>query len=396
MGYTFSDRIGGLKPSAIREILKSTSDPSVISFAAGNPAPEAFPVDEVRRWTADIFDNSPILALQYSITEGYPPLRAALSDMLRKRYKVGNENDETLVVSGAQQGIDLAVRSLVNDGDTVICENPSFVASLNCFRSYRANLVGVPIGDDGIDTTQLAKALEANPNTRLIYVIPNFQNPSGITMSLEKRREVYALAKKHGALILEDNPYGDLRFRGEHIPSIKSMDTDNIVIYCGSFSKILSPGLRVGYVNAHRDILAKMTVAKQCNDVHTSILSQLICHKFLTEMDFDAHILKLQDIYRKKSGLMLDGIDKHFSKKITYTNPEGGLFIWCTLPQGSDMMGFCAKAAENKVAVVPGSAFTAMEGEPTCSFRMNFSTPTDDKITEGCRLLGALTKALFD
>ena len=395
MSYFFSDRIGGLKPSAIREILKSTSDPSVISFAAGNPAPEAFPVEDVRRITDEILTETPILALQYSITEGYPALRTALSEMLSKRYNIGNEADDTLVVSGAQQAVDLAVRSLVNDGDTVISENPSFVASLNCFRSYRANVVGVPMQSDGIDTEKLEAALKANPNTRLIYVIPNFQNPSGITMSLEKRHAVYELAKKHGALILEDNPYGDLRFRGEHIPSIKSFDTENIVIYCGSFSKILSPGLRVGFVNAHKDILAKMTVAKQCNDVHTTILSQLICYKFITECDLDAHIKKLQSIYRGKCELMIKHIDECFSPKITHTSPDGGLFIWCTLPDGSDMMKFCATAAAHKVAVVPGSAFTTTEGEPTNSFRLNFSTPTDDNIIKGCKLLGALTKEMF-
>ncbi|MEG2874976.1 MAG: PLP-dependent aminotransferase family protein [Hydrogenoanaerobacterium sp.] len=395
MNYHFSDRIGSLKPSAIREILKSTSDPSVISFAAGNPAPEAFPIAEVRRITDEIFKETPILALQYSITEGYPAFRNEISKMLHTRYSIGNENDDTLVVSGAQQGIDLAVRALVNDGDTIICENPSFVASLNCFRSYRAHLVGVPVESDGIDTDKLEAALKANPNTRLIYLIPNFQNPTGITMSAKKRRTVYALAKKHNTLILEDNPYGDLRFGGEHIPAIKALDDNNIVIYCGSFSKILSPGLRVGFVNAHRDILAKMTVAKQCNDVHTAILSQLICYKFMTECNLDAHIANLQSIYRKKSALMLRGIDESFSKNVTHTTPDGGLFIWCTLPEGSDMIGFCKTAAQNKVAVVPGSAFTADESEITTSFRMNFSTPTDEKISEGCKLLGELTKEMF-
>lgn len=395
MSYQFSDRIGGLKPSAIREILKSTSDPSVISFAAGNPAPEAFPVEEVRRITNEILRDTPILALQYSITEGYPALRTALADMLHSRYGIGNAQDDILVVSGAQQAVDLAVRALVNDGDTIISETPSFVASLNCFRSYRANVVGVDMEEDGIDTGKLEAALAAHPDTRLIYVIPNFQNPSGITMSLEKRKAVYALAKRYGTLILEDNPYGDLRFSGEHIPSIKSMDTDNIVIYCGSFSKILSPGLRVGFVSAHRDILAKMTIGKQCNDVHTAILSQLICYKFITECDLDAHFARLQDIYRGKCKLMLDCIDAHFAPSIARTTPLGGLFIWCTLPEGSDMMAFCSAAAQNKVAVVPGSAFTAVEGEPTLSFRMNFSTPTDDKIVEGCKLLGKLTKELF-
>lgn len=395
VNYLFSDRISALKPSAIREILKATADPSVISFAAGNPAPEAFPVEEIRRITDDILTENPIGALQYSVTEGYPAFLAALADMLHSRYHSGNENDGILAVSGAQQGIDLAIRSLVNEGDTILCENPSFIGSLNCFRSYRANLVGVDLEPDGLSLEQLEAALKANPRARLIYLIPNFQNPSGITMSLAKRKAVYELAGRYNVLILEDNPYGDLRFAGEAIPTIKSMDTDNRVIYCGSFSKILSPGLRVGYVCAHKSILGKMTVAKQCNDVHTNILAQLICHKFITECDLDAHIQKLQNIYRGKSKLMMDSIDAYFSPAVTRTSPEGGLFLWCTLPEGSDMMAFCTAAAQNKVAVVPGSAFTAEEGAPTLSFRLNYSTPTDDKIVEGCQILGKLTKELF-
>lgn len=392
MDYTFSDRISGLQPSAIREILKFTADPTVISFAAGNPAPEAFPVEDVRRITADILEHAPIGALQYSVTEGYPPLREALLGMLKTRYSIGGEQDGLLVVSGAQQGIDLATRCLVNDGDTIICEAPSFIGSLNCFRSYRANLVGVEMEEDGINLSKLEEALQNNPCTKLIYLIPNFQNPSGITMSWEKRKAVYELAKRFGTLILEDNPYGDLRFAGEHIPAIKTLDKDGIVVYCGSFSKILSPGLRVGFVCAAGAILQKMTVAKQCNDVHTTILSQMICHKFITECDLDAHIQKLQTIYRGKCALMLDGIKTHFNPDIAYTTPQGGLFIWCTLPQGSDMMSFCSTAVQNKVAVVPGSAFTTSDDVPTTSFRMNFSTPTDDKIVEGCRILGGLTK----
>ncbi|WP_312643627.1 PLP-dependent aminotransferase family protein [Hydrogenoanaerobacterium sp.] len=395
MNYIFSDRIISLQPSAIREILKATSDPSVISFAAGNPAPEAFPIEDVRRITAEILENSPIAALQYSITEGYPALRTALSDMLKKRYDIGNENDGLLVVSGAQQGIDLATRCLLNEGDTVICEAPSFIGSLNCFRSYRANLVGVDMDEDGINLEKLEDALKANPKARFIYLIPNFQNPSGITMSWEKRKAVYALAKQYSVLIIEDNPYGDLRFSGEHIPAIKTLDTENLVVYCGSFSKILSPGMRVGFVCAHNDVLAKMTVAKQCNDVHTTILSQMICHKFITECDLDAHIAKLQAIYRGKCKLMLDHIDTDFHPAVAYTKPEGGLFIWCTLPQGSDMMNFCRIAAQNKVAVVPGSAFTTDDEVETTSFRLNFSTPTDDKIAQGCTILGKLTRELF-
>ena len=395
MNYTFSDKMEALQPSAIREILKATADPNIISFAAGNPAPEAFPCEAVEKITAEIMGQNPIGALQYSISEGYPPLRDMMKEMCRSRYGVMGEDDDLIIVSGAQQGIDLVCKCLCNEGDTIIVENPSFVGALNTLRSYNANLVGVEMDQDGINIEKLEEALKANSNTKLMYLIPNFQNPSGITMSYEKRKAVYALAKKYGVIILEDNPYGELRFRGEDVPAIKTLDEDGLVVYCGSFSKVLSPGLRVGYLVANKNLMGKIVVAKQCTDVHTTILSQMICERFLAEYDFDQHIANLREIYRKKCGLMISEMDKHFSPNVTHTNPEGGLFLWCTLPQGSDMLGFCQKAVENGVAMVPGNAFMAQATDPTTSFRMNFSTPTDEKIIEGCEILGRLTKEMF-
>ena len=395
MKYQFSQKIDSLQPSAIREILKATADPSVISFAAGNPAPEAFPVETVQKIAAEILQENPVLALQYSVTEGYTPLRDRLAVYVKERYGIGQDFDQVLVVSGAQQGICLTAHCLVDDGDTIICESPSFIGSLNAFRSFRSHLVGVEMDDDGINIEKLEAALKANPRTKFIYTIPNFQNPTGITMSLEKRKEVYRLALQYGVMILEDNPYGELRIKGEPIPTITSLDTEGIVIYCGSFSKVLSPGLRVGYVVAPREIVAKLTVAKQCADVHTTILSQLICDKFLAEYDFDAHIKGLQDIYRKKANLMIGEIDKKFNPAVSHTDPEGGLFLWCTLPEGADMMAFCQAAVENHVAVVPGTAFLTDESEPTRSVRLNYSTPTDEQIVKGIDILGGLTYKLF-
>lgn len=397
MNYFISDRMSSMKPSAIREILKYSSDPEVISLAAGNPAPEAFPVQVVEKITEEILTENPIAALQYSVSEGDPGLRQTLRELLKSRYNIGREGDDLIIVSGAQQGMDLSCKCLCNEGDTIICEDPSFVGSLNAFRSYNANLVGVPIEADGISIEGLEKALKENPNTRFLYLIPNFQNPSSITMSLKKRQEVYRLARQYGVLILEDNPYGDLRFYGEDIPSIKSMDEDGIVIYCGTFSKILSPGLRVGYVVAERSLLSKLIVAKQCSDVHSTILAQLICNKFLTEYDLDAHLKMLRDLYRDRCELMLSEIEKQFHPCIQYTRPEGGLFIWCTLPEGSDIMSFCSRAIqEYKVAVVPGTAFTAVEGAPTTSFRINYTTPPCEKIVQGIQILGKMSHDLFD
>ena len=293
--------------------------------------------------------------------------------------------------------MELSCKVLCNEGDTLICEAPSFIGSLNAFKSYKVNLVGVELEDDGINLEKLEDVLKANSNIKVLYLIPNFQNPTGNTMSLEKRKAVYELAKKYNFIIIEDNPYGDLRFAGEDIPTIKSLDTDGRVIYVGSFSKILAPGLRVGYVSAPKEIIQKMVVCKQVSDVHTNIWAQVICERFMTTCDLNSHFEKLRDVYKRKCELMLGEMDKHFSKKIKYTKPQGGLFIWATLPEGSDMLGFCKKAVEEyKIAVVPGSAFMISESDKTNSFRLNFSTPTDDKIVKGCEILGRMTRELLD
>ena len=391
MNYKFADRMSNLKASAIREILKHTQDPSVIPFAAGNPAPEAFPTAEIARISNEILTKNPIAALQYSITEGYTPLREALKAQSKAR-DLFHDGDDLLILTGTQQSVDLTTRVLVNEGDTVICEQPSFVGSLNAIKAGGANLVGVEMEDDGISIEKLEKALKENKNTKFLYLIPNFQNPSGITMSLQKRKAVYELALKYGVLVFEDNPYGDLRFAGEPVPNIKSMDTEGIVIYAGSFSKTLSPGMRVAFVIANAAITQKIVVVKQTNDVHTNIWSQMVCEQFMRENDWDAHIKNLCDIYRKKAKLMLDGMDAHFNPAVTHTVPEGGLFIWGTLPEGVDMMKFCTQAVtEYKVAVVPGTAFMPRETDVTRSFRLNFSTPTDEQIVRGIELLGKMT-----
>ena len=395
MGYKFDEKMENLKPSVIREILKYSSDKSVIAFSAGNPAPEAFPVDAIRKITAEILEKEPIDALQYSLTEGYTPLRDVVKADIKRRNGIGKEFDELIMTSGAQQVLDLATKAFCGKGDVILCESPSFVGALNAFKSNEATLVGVPMEEDGMNLELLEQAMKQNPSAKLLYIIPNFQNPSGITTSLEKRKAIYELAKKYSICILEDNPYGELRFSDEAVPSIKSFDEDGIVIYIGSFSKVLSPGLRVGYVCAHKDIVQKITVLKQTNDVHTGILPQMIAHHFLTEYDFDAHLENLRSIYKHKAQLMLDGIKAAFNPAVASPPPTGGLFLWCTLPEGTDMLAFCENAVKNhKVAVVPGNAFMTSDDEPTTSFRMNYSTPTDEQIVRGVQILGKLTKEL--
>lgn len=392
MDYNFSNRISSLQPSAIREILKATADPAIIPLAAGNPAPDAFPVDEVRAISADILANRPIDALQYGVSEGYQPLRDTIKSWMKQRENIGMEFDDIIIMSGATQVMDLTTKVLCNEGDTVICEEPSFIGSLNCFRSYNCKLKGVPVESDGMDVDALEQALKTTPNAKFIYTIPNFQNPSGATMSLEKRKRLYSLAKEYSVMILEDNPYGDLRVAGEGVPTIKSMDTEGIVIYAGSFSKILSPGLRVAYCIAPKQLLAKMTVGKQAADVHTPCLNQMIVDEWFKHYDVDAHITKIQGIYRKKLNLMCDCIDRELGDFVEYVRPEGGLFIWCKLPDSVDMLEFVKKAVEKKVAVVPGNAFLMDDTDSTQYIRLNFSTPSDENIVKGIKILGEVAK----
>lgn len=390
----FSDRIKGLQPSAIREILKFTADPSVISFAAGNPASEAFPVEIVSKLSAEIFAEEPINALQYSISEGYTPLRNFLKSDLEKKglFKAGE--DDLIITAGAQQVMELFTKTVCNEGETIICENPSFIGSLNSFRSYNAKLEGIPFDYEGMRLDLLEEALKNNPRTAFIYIIPNFQNPTGNCTSLKRRKEILELAYKYNVMILEDNPYGDIRFAGPDIPSIKSLDTKGHVIYAGTFSKTLAPGLRVGYMLGLQHIVQKAIAALQVSTVHTNIWAQMLTYRFLQTVDFEAHLENLRRIYKHKCGLMLNSLKFSMPLSINFTEPEGGLFIWGTLP-GGDMQKFCRRAVENKVAVVPGNAFLVDERATSFSFRLNFSTPTDGQIEEGVEILSKVAKSLY-
>ena len=298
MEYKFSKKLAELKPSAIREIFKSLSDPTIISFAAGNPSPESFPVEDLARLSNEIFESDAAFALQYGITEGYTPLREAITARQKSRFgeSMVRDSDTTLVVTGGQQGLELTCKAFCNEGDTIICENPSFIGALNAFRSNGVKTVGVDMENDGICLEKLEETLKNTKNAKLLYLIPTFQNPSGTCMSLEKRLAVLELAKKYEIAILEDNPYGELRFAGEDIPTMKSLDKDGLVIYCSSFSKILSAGMRIGFVIAPNEVASKMVVAKQVEDVHTNLFFQMLCHKYITTCDLDAHIAKINEL----------------------------------------------------------------------------------------------------
>ena len=397
MEYPVSNRMSRIRGSAIREIFKYAADPSVISLAGGNPAPELFPNRELAEIAADLLRNQPVLSLQYGITEGYLPLREAVRDRLLRKEGIGGAEDDLIITSGGQQGIELATKILVNEGDTVVVEQPSFIGALNAFRSYGANLVSVPVEPDGLDPDALDRVLLQSRNVRFLYTIPTFQNPTGVTMSEEKRRRVYEVARKHNILILEDNPYGELSFDGSRRKTLKSMDADGRVLYSGSFSKILAPGLRVGYLCADRALIRRIVVAKQVSDVHTPMLPQLLAYGYMTRCDPDALISEMRATYAHKCAVMLSAMEREFPREITYTRPDGGLFIWCDLGHGIDTLPLAREALAEKVVFVPGSTFQVDPDAPCSSLRLNYSTVSDERINEGIRRLGTVfCKALRD
>ena len=394
MSYQISKKFADLKPSATREILKATSDPSVIAFAGGSPAVEAFPCEEVKKISAEILEENPVSALVYGVSEGYEPLRQTVRDWLKKRNNIVSDDDEIIITSGGTQVMDITTRVMAGEGDTVICEEPSFIGSLNAFRSHGCKLKGVPIDSDGMNIQSLEKAIRDCPNAKFIYTIPNFQNPGGTTLSYEKRKAIYKLAKDNGLLILEDDPYGNLRCDGDDVPAIKTLDEDGIVVYAGSFSKILAPGIRVAYAVVPKIIAQSFTIGKQVSDVHTGVLNQMIVYRWFKDYDVDSHIDEICKIYRRKLNLMCDCLDK-YCEDIEYVRPQGGLFIWAKLPDRVNMFDFCKILIENKVAVVPGNAFMTDDTAPCSYIRLNFSTPSDENIIKGIKIMGRVLENIY-
>ncbi len=386
----FADRVKSLKGSAIREMFKLLAQPDIISFAGGAPAPELFPGEMLGEIAQKILKENARVALQYGITEGYGPLREYT---LGRMQKLGNvqAGDTLIITSGGQQALDLCFKALVNEGDTVVLESPSFIGGMNSLRSYNAKLHGIRIENDGMDMDALEDFVKTT-KIKLVYTIATFQNPSGITMSAEKRKRLLELASKYDFYILEDNPYGELRFTGVEVPTIKSFDTEGRVIYAGSYSKTISPGLRLGWAIANEEIMAKMIICKQVSDVHTTVLPQMMAAEFFGQYDFDAHIDKAKALYGERAEAMMEAMDKYFPAECTHTVPEGGIFLWCTLPEGYDSDALLRTAVENKVAFVAGSTCMPVPEEGARFMRLNYSLTAPDKIREGIQRLGEVIK----
>jgi len=390
MAIQFSNRMELLKASEIREILKLTQQPDIISFAGGLPAPELFPIAEMEKVSVKVLQEMGIEALQYSPTEGYAPLREKIASRMAK-VGVDTVADEVLIISGSQQGLDFSGKIFLNPGDVVVCESPSYLGAINAFKAYECQFLEIDTDDNGMIMEDLEAKLAKTENAKMIYVIPDFQNPSGRTWSLERRERLLEIASQYDLPIVEDNPYGELRFEGEIPPSLRSLDKEGRVIFLGSFSKTFCPGLRLGWVNADPELLEKYIFVKQGSDLQTSSMSQRELNMFMDDYDLDAHIEKIKVVYKKRRDLMMETIKKEFPAEAKFTYPEGGLFTWVELPEHINTRDLMVKAVENKVAFVPGGSFFP-SGDKENAMRINYSNMPEDKIVEGITRLGALLK----
>ena len=389
----FSERAKELRASEVRELLKLLEVPDMISFAGGFPNPETFPVDMIREISNDVLAKDGAKALQYGITEGCPQLRESVSDRMRKKG-MDIAKDNVLIVSGSQQVIDLAGKVFIDPKDTVVISAPTYLTALTGWAVYQASFESIPIDKDNmrmdIFEEKMKKLARRSNPPEIVYALPNFQNPAGVTMPEKNRRRLVDLASDYDFLIIEDDPYCELRYRGKHIPPIKTFDDEGRVMYMSTFSKILSPGLRVGWVVADEEILRKLVVAKQSADVCTNVLGQRIAHEYIVRGYIDTQIEKIKRIYSKKMDIMLSGMQEFMPDGVEWTKPEGGMFLWVDLPNWMDSGELLKKALKKRVAFVTGRAFFADPKDGTTSLRMNFTHPSDEMITEGLRRLGSV------
>jgi DNA-binding transcriptional MocR family regulator len=378
--------------SMTRQLMHLIADPEVISFGGGLPAWELFPVEQVKEVTNYILDSDGPAALQYGTSEGYKPLRQAVAERYRKKgFDITEDN--VLITCGSQQGIDLVSKLFLDKGATLVVGDPTFLMALQTFSLFQAGCLTVPLDEEGMRVGLLPEILEQN-DVKFIYVMPNFQNPSGVTLSLERRKRLVEIAQRYGVPILEDDAYGELRYSGEALPALKALDKGQQVIYLGSFSKVLSPGLRVSALVAPDGVMEKLVFAKQAADLHTDNLAQRIVYEFLCRDLLDPHIQVIINSYRKRRDAMLQAMERYFRAGVSWTKPDGGIFLWVTLPQGMDAMGLFEKAIQAKVAYVPGSCYYANGGGDN-SMRVNFSACDEGKIEVGIqRLAKVITENL--
>jgi len=394
MTTRFARRMEALKASEIREILKVTQRPEVISFAGGLPAPELFPVQALADVTQKILEEEGTRALQYSTTEGHPPLRSWIAARLAAHGGGRFTADDILVTAGSQQGLDLTGKLFLDEGDVVLCESPTYLGAISAWNVFRPRWVEVPTDDEGMVPEALGQLLGRHPNAKIVYVVPNFQNPSGRTWSLERRRSLMEVADRYDVFVVEDNPYGELRFEGTPLPSIASFDRAGRVISLGTFSKVFCPGLRVGWVAARSPLHEKLVILKQGADLQTSTLTQMQVARYLAENDLDENIARLIPVYRERRDAMLEALEKEMPAGVRFTRPAGGLFLWVQLPEGVSARTLLDECLRHNVAFVPGGAFFPNGGHEE-TFRLNYSNMPVDRIREGIRRLASALDQLL-
>jgi len=395
--YRFAHRTQRMAGSAIRELLKFTEEPDVISFAGGLPAPEVFPIDEFKKACIRVLDDYGPQALQYGTTDGYVPLR----EMIARhscRYGMEVTIDNILITSGSQQALDLLGKIFINRGDCVLVESPTYLGALQAWNAYGAEFIPVPFDDDGMITNELEDRLRTGP--KFIYVLPNFQNPTGVTLSFERRLHLIELAERYGVPIIEDDPYGQLRFEGENLPALNVLDSQTRtqngcysgnVIYLSTFSKTLAPGIRLAWVIAPPEVIHKLVLAKQGADLHTATFNQMVAHEVGRGGFLDRHVKHIREVYHERRDVMLDTLQEHMPEEVRWTHPMGGLFLWATLPPKVNTSDLLKEAVKMRVAFVPGQPFFPRGGGEN-TMRLNFSNATPEKINEGIARLGSVVK----
>lgn len=387
----FADRMDGMRASDIREILKLTAQPDVISFAGGLPAPELFPVEDIRTAFNAVMDEQGQTALQYGETEGWYHLREQIAERIGKKNGINAKAEDILVTAGSQQGLDFCGKLFLNPGDVVLMESPSYLGAINSFNAYQPNFVEVPTDEDGLIMEDLERILATTENVKLIYVIPDFQNPSGRTWPMERRKQFMEIINKYEIPVVEDNPYGELRFKGEFLPALKSMDTKGLVMYFSTFSKILTPGFRLAWICAAPNIMEKLSLITQAAVLQTSTLNMMVVSKYLDMFDVDKHIEAIRPVYKHRCELMINTMRETFPEEVKFTDPDGGLFTWVEMPEYVNTRDLALKALEKKVAFVPGSGFFPNGGNEHC-LRLNYSNSTDEKLVDGVRRLAEVIK----
>lgn len=388
---SFAERMNDVKASDIRELLELVNKPEIISFAGGLPAPELFPVDKIQAATDAVLQENGRAALQYGPTDGILRLREQICDRIYAKNAIKADPSNIIITAGSQQGLDFVARLFVNPGDAVLMESPSYLGAINAFKLSQPVFGEVPTDDGGMIMEELDKMLASTPNVKMIYVIPDFQNPSGRTWSLERRKKFMEIVNKYEVMVIEDNPYGELRYKGEYLPSLKSMDTKGLVIYLGTFSKILAPGYRLAWICASHAVIEKINLIAQAAVLQSSTISMMVVSKFIDMFDLDEHVETVRAVYEHRCNVMMDAMGKYFPKEVKYTIPDGGLFTWAELPDYIDTKVMATDALAQNVAYVPGIGFFPNGNNHHC-MRLNYSCMPDERIEEGIRRLADVIK----